>query len=117
MKDQTKPQAELSRLFQVKSSPIHGRGVFAKTDLAKGQYLGRYHGPIAKRNGIYVLWVQDDEGGDWFGISGRNLLRFLNHSNRPNAEFDGPHLYAKKRIKAGDEVTFHYGEDPGRYAD
>ncbi len=44
--------------------------------------------------------------------SGRNKLRFLNHSNDPNAFFDGFDLFAKKPIQPGDEIPFDYGEDP-----
>ena len=80
----------------VANSPIHGQGVFAKCPIPKGQYIGSYHGPIASRNGIYVLWVQK-EGGEWYGVSGRNQLRYLNHSSAPCAEFDGVHALAPGR--------------------
>ena len=40
------------------------------------------------------------------------MLRYLNHCSKPNAEFDGPDLYAISDIKPGEEITFDYGEEP-----
>lgn len=93
----------------VKTSRIHGSGVFADAFIAEGEKIGTYHGRHAKRNGKYVLWITDPDGTE-YGISGTNKLRFLNHSAEPNTEFDGPVLYAARNIHPGDEVTFHYGK-------
>lgn len=94
------------------SSKIHGTGVFAARHIAKNSYIGTYHGPLARRNGTYVLWVFDRENpSDIQGISGRNLLRYLNHSRPGNAYFDGPDLFARSSIAEGDEVTFDYGDE------
>jgi SET domain-containing protein len=87
-------------------SPIHGTGLFARVAFAPGDYIGTYEGPAARRNGTYVLWVQDD--GGWVGRSGRNLLRWLNHQAPGNAEFDGFDLYARVTIQPGEEITFDY---------
>ena len=89
-------------------SEIHGNGLFAKVDINKGQYIGTYEGPPAKRDGTYVLWVFE-EGREPVGRSGRNLLRYLNHQDEGNAEFDGFDLYARQDIKPHDEITFDYG--------
>jgi SET domain-containing protein len=94
---------------QVRKSAIHGRGLFAAEDIARGTRIGRYEGPRTRRNGAYVLWVED--GDELYGVNGKNHLRFVNHSSKPNAFFDGEELYARKRIRAGEEITFHYGED------
>jgi hypothetical protein len=100
----------LSARVYVKESLIHGKGVFAKRLLKKGEFIGAYEGPIAKRDGTYVLWVFEDDGSS-FGISGRNMLKYLNHRRRCNAEFDGNRLYAQRSIRPDDEITFHYGEE------
>lgn len=90
-------------------SPIHGTGLFAKRSIMKGEYIGTYHGPEATRDGTYVLWVYDKEDeASAIGRSGRNLLRYLNHAARGNAEFDGFDLYALKDIKIDQEITFNY---------
>ncbi len=92
-------------------SKIHGTGLFARRSIAKGEYIGTYHGPRAKRNGTYVLWVYENgEDAEPVGCSGRNLLRYLNHANPGNTEFDGLDLYARKTIREGEELTFDYRE-------
>ena len=58
---------------------------------------------------MYVLWVLDDNDRE-VGVEGRNALRFLNHSSRPNAEFLGLELHAIRNIQPGAEVTIHYGD-------
>ncbi|MEW8258258.1 MAG: SET domain-containing protein-lysine N-methyltransferase, partial [Candidatus Thiodiazotropha taylori] len=62
-------------------SRIHGNGLFAKVSIAKGDYIGTYEGPQAKRDGTYVLWVFEDDKQP-VGRSGRNLLRYLNHHDQ-----------------------------------
>lgn len=93
-------------------SNIHGTGLFAARAIRRGEYIGTYWGPQASRNGMYVLWVYEDENDESsaVGRSGRNLLRYLNHSKPGNTEFDGFDLYARVNIKAGDELTFDYRE-------
>lgn len=98
-----------NELVYVDASPIHGRGLFARRDLARGLFIGTYLGPAAQRNGSHVLWV--DAGERWVGRRGFNRLRYLNHSKQPNAEFDGFHLYALRAIRAGEEITIDYGWD------
>jgi len=45
----------------------------------------------------------------WTGYDGRNELRFMNHSDQPNAELDGLDCYALTDIQAGTEITIDYG--------
>lgn len=55
-----------------------------------------------------MLWVFEDDKQP-VGRSGRNLLRYLNHQDQGNAEFDGFDLFALKDIKPNEEITFDYG--------
>jgi SET domain-containing protein len=90
-------------------SGIHGTGLFARRHIRKGEYIGTYGGPEARRNGTYVLWVFDpDDEDNAIGRSGRNLLRFLNHARPGNSEFDGFDLYALRNIAVDEEITFDY---------
>ncbi len=90
-------------------SGIHGTGLFARRDIEKGEYIGTYHGPVAQRNGTYVLWVYEtDDMESPVGRSGRNLLRYLNHAKPGRGEFDGFDFYARMNIEAGEEITFDY---------
>lgn len=109
----TKGQQEADRrtrtLVYVAPSPIHGKGLFARTRLERGLFVGTYLGPAAKRNGSHVLWV--DNGDGWVGRRGLNRLRYLNHSPRPNAEFDGFDLYVIRTIRPDEEITIDYHWD------
>lgn len=91
-------------------SAIHGKGLFARRAFAAGDYIGTYWGPRVKRNGTYVLWVYEDANAPPTGRSGKNILRYLNHSAPGNAEFDGYDLYALRDIETNEEITFDYKE-------
>lgn len=103
---------QLRELVYSAESPIHGTGLFANRPIEKGDYIGTYWGPEASRNGMYVLWIYHvDRKDEAIGRSGRNLLRYLNHSASCNAEFDDFDLYAMVDIQRGQEITIDYGED------
>jgi hypothetical protein len=94
---------------EVRESAIHGRGVFARRRLRRGQRIGRFEGEPTRRNGTYVLWLIDEDGRET-GIRGRNALRFLNHGRPANAEFRDDALYALRDIQPGAELLIDYGE-------
>ncbi len=106
-----KSDKELEELFYMQESAIHGKGLFARRTILKGEYLGEYDGPEVAENGMHVLWVEDDDDV-WLGRDGKNLLRYINHSTQPLAEFAGFELYALCDIDAGAEITIDYGEEP-----
>lgn len=90
----------------VDRSPIHGQGLFAAQPIAAGGYIGSYEGPEVTEDGCYVLWVYEDAGP--VGREGTNELRYLNHSDQPNAEFDGFDLFSLRDIASGEEITIDY---------
>ena len=107
----------LEEYFYVKESGIHGMGLFAKEDIPKGDYLGTYDGPEKhddRDNGMHVLWVEDEDGS-YVGRDGQNLLRYINHSAKPIAEFEGFDLYALRYIEKDTEITIDYGSDPATW--
>ena len=95
---------------EVRNSGIHGLGVFACCNIPEGTCIGHYQGPRTQDDGTYVLWIECEKDGV-YGIDGQNLLKFTNHSHDPNATFDGPELQTLRQVQAGEEITFHYGED------
>lgn len=95
-------------------SPIHGFGCFARVELQAGEHIGTYEGPEVAEDGTHVLWVYDAEERAPIAREGRNLLRWLNHSADPNAEFDAFELYARRRIAPGEEITIDYAGAPPR---
>ena len=111
-------EIELEALFYVDDSGIHGKGLYARVSIKKGEYMGTYDGPEGieeggnvLENGSHVLWVEEEDG-TWIGRDGQNILRYLNHNKKPHAEFNGFDLYAIKNIKEGEELTIDYGDEP-----
>ncbi len=109
--DEIVENEELEKFFYVKESALHGMGLYARKDIPKGEYMGTYDGPEVEENGMHVLWVEEEDGSE-VGRDGQNLLRYLNHSVKPLAEFEGFDLYAYRNIKKDMEITIDYGEDP-----
>ena len=92
----------------VAESPIHGLGLFAAEPIRPTTLLGRFEGKRTTRDGGNVLWVRSSDGS-WNGIDVRNDLRFVNHSDKPNAIFEGVELWSLRTIREGEEITLHYG--------
>ena len=98
------------RLYYVAESPIHGKGLFAARKIKKDTLIGELDGPRTKKDGMHVLWLQRDDGS-WYGIRVENDFRFANHSSKPNAALWENQLWSLQKIRKGEEITFHYGED------
>lgn len=93
--------------IKVSDSAIHGKGLFARKKISKDSLIGEFQGKKTKKDGMHVLWVEDDNG-EWIGLEGMNEMRFLNHADQPNAEFYGLSLYALRDIPANTEITIDY---------
>ena len=107
------PKRVLDREFEdvvyASASTIHGRGLFAVCAFAAGEYIGTFDGPLTDTDGDHVLWVYEHEQDpEPIGRVGKNLLRFLNHADSCNAEFDGFDLYAACAIAPDEEITIDY---------
>ena len=100
--------ASLSERVRKDRSPIHGHGCFARVPFITGDWIGTFEGPEVHLDGPHVLWVYDGETGLIRARRGDNLLRWLNHSPDPNAEFDAFALYARRSIASGEEITIDY---------
>ncbi len=97
----------LSDLVIVKDSPIHGKGLFAKTAIKKGTVIGTLEGKSCKQDGPHVLWMND--GQDKFKVT--NDLKYINHNKRANvAYYDDFTVVALKNIKADQELLHDYGD-------
>lgn len=95
-----------SRVY-VDDSPIHGKGLFAKDFIPADTVIGIVQGEPTKTDGEHVLWV-DDENGFLVQCD----LRFINHSDTPNAAYyDDLEVCAMRDIEPGEEITHNYGED------
>ena len=114
-----------ARKIQVKKSGVHGKGVFAARDIAKGETLIEYVGEIisAKEaedrhphdpedpNHTFYFQVDDDKVID--ALHGGNSAKWINHCCTPNCKpevIDGRvFIKAKKNILVGEELNYDYG--------
>ncbi len=102
----------------VRSSSLHGAGVYTTTPIRKGARVLEYTGPRLSREeseGMYAdsevtyLFTMDDQKTiiDGFGIAA-----FVNHSCDPNCETDqigdGIWIIASRNIAANEELTYDY---------
>ncbi|MCB9898633.1 MAG: SET domain-containing protein [Planctomycetes bacterium] len=94
--------------YEVRSSALHGRGLFATRAIRKGQLIGEAEGVRTRRDGPHVLWLIDDDGGEE-GWRLTNAMRYVNHDTPANAHFEGLDLVAVADIPEGAEITFDYG--------
>jgi SET domain-containing protein len=121
----TKQPKQAKKSYAVRTSGIHGRGVFAATEILRGERIVEYKG---KRSSWDEAMARPDSDPDdpahtfLFEIDdGRvidarirgNAARWINHSCAPNCvteEDDRGRVFieAKRRIKPGEELTYDY---------
>lgn len=102
----------------VKSSFLHGAGVYTTAPVVKGTRVLEYTGPRMKKeesDGLYednevtYLFTMDDPS---IVIDGFGMAAFINHSCDPNCESDqfGDQIWivALRDIEAGEELTYDY---------
>lgn len=113
------------RHFEIRESPIQGKGAFATVDIPRGtrliEYTGarisheeadrRYDDERMRRHHTFLFTLDDN----WIidAAEGGNDARFINHSCEPNCEaviVGDRRIYieAKKRIPAGTELVYDY---------
>lgn len=124
-----------SETIEVRSSSVHGLGVFARVKLRRNEVVGIYEGrrhkgdPTPRPDGLTYLFSLSD-GGFIDGGEGGNATRHINHSCEPNcwaqefwgADGLGVMIKARRAIKEGAELFLDYdlavdpNEDLARYA-
>jgi SET domain-containing protein len=113
----------------IRSSPLHGAGVYTSAPIKAGAKVLEYTGPrltARETDGMYA----DSEVTYLFGmddgktvIDGFGMAAFVNHSCQPNCETDEFDkriwIIALQDIAAGEELTYDYniydsepGEEP-----
>lgn len=107
----------MKKVIAKKSSA--GLGLFALKDITKDEEVIEYVGEIItdkeaqKRGGRYLFELNDQWTIDGKGRS--NTARYINHGCKPNcyAELNEKEtrvfIKAKRAIKKGEELTYHYG--------
>ena len=112
------------RRYIVRHSKIHGRGVFALTDIPKGTRLMEYLGERITHREADRRYAAEHEHSPHtmlFAVNDKvvidatrkgNSARFINHSCRPNCEAteeDGRiFIDTIRKVPAGGELTYDY---------
>ena len=114
-----------SKRIAVRSSGVHGKGVFAEVNIAEGEVLVEYKGeiitwPEALRrhphdpsDPNHTFYFSIDEKHVIDGKVNGNSARWINHSCDPSCEADEENgrvfIKALRNIKAGEELNYDYG--------
>lgn len=116
-------QTRRSVVVKVRESAVHGRGVFACTDIMPGEQIGVMTGRVSATvdpDDVHTICMMGERGG-WF-LTPDEPFRYLNspngrgepgHEGAGNCDWDGPVLYATDVIRAGDELLadYEWGEE------
>ena len=111
--------------YRVRTSTVHGRGVFAQRDIAAGERVIQYRGreitwDIALERAAvsgaphnHTFFFSLSNGNVIDGGDHGNVARYINHSCEPNCEAieeeDGRiFIYAIHEICNGDELSYSY---------
>jgi SET domain-containing protein len=98
-----------------------GLGLFALEPIKKDQVVIEYTGEriteeeANRRGGRYLFEVTNTLVID--GKGRENTARYINHACKPNCdaehdeEEDRIYIRARKNIKEGEEITYHYGKE------
>ena len=106
----------------VGDSPIHGQGVFAAVDIAKGEVVERCPYIVIDDDDLQddnrlndYLFTSPDAATDYLVVMGYGMM--YNHSDDANSEWeiDSDNRFvcftALRDIKAGEEIFQNYGEE------
>jgi uncharacterized protein len=116
-----------SSLFEIRSSPIHGRGAFALRHIPAGTRLIEYAGQQisqaeaderypegASPHHTFLFAIDDDDGREIVidaGVGG-NEARFINHSCAPNCDAIVEHgriwIDTIRDVEPGEELAYDY---------
>ncbi len=110
----------MTTVVEVKHSPLHGKGVFAKRNIGKGEIIAESHMTLIHVNEnlpevLATLQFPWTDAYDAICLS--DVGSFFNHGNQPNAEIIGRDFInliqtfrAKTDILKGDEITIYYND-------
>ena len=113
------------RPYTVRHSSIHGRGVFASTEIPRGTRIIEYKGKrsswdeaLARPNSdpddpAHTVLFEIDDGRVIDATVRGNAARWINHSCAPNCvthedESGRVFIDARRRIRPGEELTYDY---------
>ncbi len=98
--------------FEIKSSGIQGKGLFAIKHIKKGEVVVEWHPKVISKSAAAKLSIVDQE--HYLYPDGDYLLwmqppeRYMNHSCSANTRVVGKSDVASRNIKPGEEITSDY---------
>lgn len=110
----------MTTIVEVRLSSLHGKGVFAKRNIAQGELIAECHMALIHVNEnlpevlatLQFPWTEEYDA-----ICLSDVGSFFNHASQPSAEIverDFINLVqtfaAKTNIKSGDEITIYYND-------
>jgi len=112
------PEYIKKKFVTVKRSSA-GLGLFADGDIKKNGLVVEYRGRVVPNkiaddmDSKYLFEINSRKTID--GSTRKNIARYINHSCKPNCEPEikkgRVFIFAKKNIKAGEEITYDYGKE------
>jgi len=105
----------------VKSSGIHGAGIFTSVDIPAESKIMEIKGEIISgdecerreedEDNVYIFWYDDET---YIDTNNTEKMKFINHNCEANCVVEEDtgvslYLYADREIKAGEELTIDYG--------
>ncbi len=107
-------------LVEVKESPLHGKGVFAKRNIAKGELLVKSDMALIHVNENLpeiLATLQFPWTDEYDAICLSDAGSFFNHASQPNAEIQKRDFtkqtqtfVSKTAINKGSEITIYYND-------
>ena len=112
----------LAQLFEVRDSPIHGKGLFAVATIPKGRFIVEYKGRRITREAAAEGYVEGPQTHTFlFELSDGSLIdaaqdgsdaRWVNHSCSPNCKTVERKsciwIRSLRRIRKGEELSYDY---------
>lgn len=119
------PAKSTKKPYAVRSSGIHGRGVFATTVIKRGKSIIEYKGKRSSWDDAmerpdsdpddpaHTFLFEIDDGRVIDARIRGNAARWINHSCQPNCitqetEKGRVYIEAKRKIQPGEELTYDY---------
>jgi hypothetical protein len=110
---------QMIECLELRPSPVHGLGIFAKNNISINQYLGDYIGtPMTKKefkekygNDIsYTYWTNHNFKNTlvYCAKEKRNFITFINESKNPNVILKKRKLYSIVALSSGQELFLKY---------
>lgn len=121
----SKPAAPTGRRIQVRSSGVHGRGVYAVAPIEAGATIIEYTGeriswdeamdrhPHDPQQPNHTFYFHIETGEVIDALHGGNSARWINHACDPNCEADEANgrvfIKALRDLLPGEELFYDYG--------